>query len=113
MSRLAHDAVTHINEIDIHKIPDISSSLFGSRVTSPAAMQAILASEPACTPPTSQGGVQKNNVYIYLTVNSALLLLSTDFLALSLRMNPTVLQFKWTFLAELSFSVVYFRIVQT
>ena len=95
---------------------DISSSLFGSRVTSPAAMQAILASEPVCTPPTSQGGVQKNNVYIYLTVNSALLLLSTDFLALSLRMNPThptVLQFKWTFLAELSFSVVYFRIVQT
>ena len=36
------NAVIHINEINIHKIPDISSSLFGSRVTSPAAMQAIL-----------------------------------------------------------------------
>ena len=42
----------------------ISSSLFGSRVTSPAAMLAILTSEPARTPLTSQGGVQKNNVYI-------------------------------------------------
>ena len=31
------NAVTHINEINIHKIPDISSSLFGSRLTSPAA----------------------------------------------------------------------------
>ena len=37
------NAVIHINEINIHKIPDISNSLFGSRVTSPAAMQAILA----------------------------------------------------------------------
>lgn len=108
------NAVIHINEINIHKIPDISSSLFGSRVTSPAAMRAILTwSEPARTPLTSQGGVQQNNVYIYLTVNSAVLLFSSaDFLALSLRMNPTVLQFKWTFLAELSFSVFYFRIVQ-
>ena len=108
------NAVIHINEINIHKIPDISSSLFGSRVTSPAAMQAILDwSEPARTPLTSQRGVQQNNVYIYLTVNSAVLLLSSaGFLALSLRMNPTVLQFKWTFLAELSFSVFYFRIVQ-
>ena len=52
-------------------------------------------------------------MYIYLTVNSAVLLLSSaDFLALSLRMNPTVLQFKWTFLAELSFSVFYFTTVQ-
>ena len=50
-------------------------------------------------------------VYIFLTINLALLLLfSTDFLALSLRINPTVLQFKWTFLAELFFRVVYFRI---
>ena len=78
------NAVIHINEINIHKILDISSSLFGSRVTSPAAMQAILASQPARTPLTSQGGVQQNNIFIYLTVNSALLLLfSTDFLALS------------------------------
>lgn len=47
-------------------------------------------------------------MYIYLTVNSAVLLLSSaDFLALSLRMNPTVLQFKWTFLAELSLLVFF------